>query len=225
MACNKDSLSSSPGNIINLLKDKLKNHEPGYLNLSSQYSVLLPLILNREDKLSLLFEVRAENLSTQPGEISLPGGKIEPGETPGLASLRETSEELGLSSNRIEYLGPLHRLVTPYNIIIHSHLGSLLPLSLREIRSSINPAEIQEIFTVPLDFFLRNEPEKYNLSVKPEPISNKKFPFHLIKNGREYDWRSGQYPVYFYRYRNRIIWGFTARLVLSFTKLFNSLKD
>jgi len=73
-----------------------------------------------------------------------------------------------------------YTLITPYNIIIHSHLGSLLPLNLDKVKNSINPAEIQEIFAVPLDFFLRETPEKYTISVKPEPEREKNFPFHLI---------------------------------------------
>ncbi|NEU34154.1 CoA pyrophosphatase, partial [bacterium LRH843] len=59
-----------------------------------QFAVLVPLV-QKQDELHVLFEVRAHHLRRQPGEICFPGGKIEPNDsTPQDAAVRETTEEL-----------------------------------------------------------------------------------------------------------------------------------
>lgn len=193
------------------IKASIKKREPGPLGVNQFYAVLIPLV-ELDNKLHLLFEVRAEDLSTQPGEISLPGGRMEPGESREETALRETKEELRLLPKKIELLGELDFLVTVYNLIIYSFAGRLEIKSLKEV--DFNPGEVKDIFTVPLEFFRENPPQCYRLKVSKRPVSN--FPYHLIPGGREYNWRTGKHPVYFYNYREYIIWGFTARLVRSF---------
>lgn len=60
--------------------------------------------VNGED--ALLFEVRSKRLEMQPGEICFPGGRIESGETPETAALRELWEELRVPSRQVTLLGP-----------------------------------------------------------------------------------------------------------------------
>ncbi|MEF1862735.1 CoA pyrophosphatase, partial [Neisseria gonorrhoeae] len=74
-------------------------------------SVLIPIIeINNTHY--ILFEVRSKNLKHQPSEISFPGGKIESGETPYEAVIRETCEELGTFSDNIEVISSLDLLIT-----------------------------------------------------------------------------------------------------------------
>ncbi len=199
---------------IDELKEKSHKRKPGPLGISEYYSVLLPLV--RLDGIwQILFQVRSNDLSTQPGEVGLPGGRVEPTESRSEAALRESEEELGVSKNRIELLTELDYLVTPYNLIIYAFAGRLDISSLSDI--PYNPAEVREIFSVPLQFFLENSPEIYRVEVTVQP--DKDFPYHLIPGGKDYDWRQGEYPVFFYRYDNHIIWGFTARLIRAFLEL------
>ena len=51
------------------------------------------------------------------------------------------------------------------------------------------------------------------------------FPFELIPNGEAYNWRSGTYPVYFYSYNGRIIWGITARILKNLADRLNGPKQ
>ena len=64
-------------------------------------AVLIPVIM-KADGYHILYEVRAAKLRTQPGEICFPGGRIEPGEDPGEAAVREAMEELLIRRDQIE---------------------------------------------------------------------------------------------------------------------------
>ncbi|MDI6707306.1 MAG: CoA pyrophosphatase, partial [Bacillota bacterium] len=74
-----------------------------------------------------------------------------------------------------------------------------------------NADEVDRVFTVPLEHFLANEPDSYQIRVHMEPARG--FPYELIPNGQRYNWKSGSYPVHFYRYGEHTIWGITARII------------
>ncbi len=208
-------------NISKYLADK--KSQP--LNINTIYSVLLPLIKDNKGNLSLLYQVRSENLTTQPGEISFPGGRVEKGETPSQAAIRETIEELGISISNIKPLGKLDFLVTPYNFAIYPYLGQLIDVSVEDINNNDNLNEIKKVFTVPLNFLINNQPEEYKINVRTKPKENSDFPFHLIKDGHNYQWREGDYSVLFYRYQDKIIWGFTALFTYNFVENFRETQS
>lgn len=173
-------------------------------------SVLIPIIIDN-DSLSLLFEIRSENLRKQPNEICFPGGKIETGEDGLAAAVREASEELCLSPEKIHIIGASNTLVTPFNSVIYAYIGIL-----NDYKGTFNN-EVREVFTVPLSFLLAQEPLCYYINVNMQPKED--FPFHLIQNGKDYSWGKGKYPVYFYAYEDKIIWGITARIIFDFISL------
>ena len=74
------------------LERRFAGHVPGLLGARHSYAVLCPLV-ETEDGLSLLFEVRSASLRRQPGEVCFPGGAAEPGEDAAACALRETEEE------------------------------------------------------------------------------------------------------------------------------------
>ncbi|HOB16237.1 MAG TPA: CoA pyrophosphatase [Defluviitoga sp.] len=188
-----------------------ENYVPKPIGIERSFSVLISLI-EIEDSIHLLFEQRADHLIRQPGEISFPGGKIEVGETPENAVIREACEELNIEPDLIEILGSCDYLVTPFNDLIHSFVG-LLKVDLEKIKPNI---EVEYIFTVPLEYFLVHKPLKYEAYITPE--INEVFPYELIPKGKEYEWRVGKYPIYFYIYENYIIWGITARFTYEFIR-------
>lgn len=69
-----------------------------------QAAVLVPLC-NRNGVASLLFTKRTDNVGTHKGQVSFPGGHLEPNETPTEAAVRETYEELGSNIGNIKILG------------------------------------------------------------------------------------------------------------------------
>jgi len=176
------------------------------------FGVLVPLI-DIEDDCLVLLEMRASTLKKQPGEISLPGGRKEKGETPLGAAVRETSEELTIPEEAVLVFGPLDYLVTPFNYIIYPFVGEIKKPYVDRIKGS--PDEVDEVFAVPLDFFLETEPECYQAATKLQ--IPQEFPFELIPNGEGYNWGVGTYPVCFYCYNGRIIWGITARILKNLT--------
>lgn len=194
--------------------ESLRGRKAGLLDgeKAVKSAVILPLV-EEEKGLSVLFEIRSHSLKGQPGEICFPGGHLEEGESPQEAALRETSEELGIYRNQIEIICPLDILFTPFQIMIYPYLGYI------EKNAQFRPAfdEVAEIFCVPLDYLKKAKPIISRAGVKVTPPEN--FPYHLIEKGKNYSWRSGSYPVFFYVYENRIIWGLTARILHHFIKL------
>jgi 8-oxo-dGTP pyrophosphatase MutT (NUDIX family) len=81
-------------------------------------AVLVPLV-DRSDELTVLLTERAADLKHHPGQISFPGGRLEPGDPdPESAALRETEEEIGLGREYIEIIGrlPDHIIISGYQI-------------------------------------------------------------------------------------------------------------
>jgi 8-oxo-dGTP pyrophosphatase MutT (NUDIX family) len=175
------------------------------------YAVLLPLV-EIDGSIYVLFEIRAKGLNRQPGEICFPGGKIEKDESPLDAAIRETCEELKVRPDKIDVFGPLDCVITPFNVMIYPCAGRLKDIKFKDI--SFNRGEVSEIFVVPLDYLMNFKPLAHFVDVKMFPHED--FPFHLIENGENYQWRKGRYPVFFYKYENFVIWGLTARILKNF---------
>lgn len=198
--------------------EKLIDRTPKPLDIKNRYAVLIPIVEN-EGKLEIIFELRSKDLTQQPGEISFPGGEVEGSETYEEAAIRETMEELNIGRESIEIIGELDYLVSYAGITIHCFVGTISGIEVKEIRP--NKDEVDHIFTVPLDFFLDNEPDKYELEL--ETVINEEFPYNLIPNGKDYNWRKGKNVVMFYYYGEYIIWGFTARMMNNFTQTIKGL--
>lgn len=179
-----------------------------------KFAVLLPLVeVNNE--VHILFEVRSLTLRRQPGEICFPGGKIEQGEDPKTAAVRETAEELGLNVEDIKDVFPLDYMVSAFGTIIYPFAGTIADSE----KISPNAAEVGEVFTVPLSFFKKNQPDRYKINFQVEPEDG--FPFDLIIGGENYNWQTRTLDEHFYNYNGKIIWGLTAKVLNHFIELLN----
>lgn len=168
-------------------------------------AVVIPLV-KRSGEYQVLFEVRARNLKTQPGEVCFPGGRMEPGETPLKAALRELSEELLTDPGQAEIWMASDYLETPAGLTVYPFLAEL-----KRYRGTFSRDEVEQIRLVPLAWFLEHEPKRYLARVVTIPGDG--FPFHLIPGGESYRWREGTYEVMFYQYGTLVIWGMTARMM------------
>lgn len=173
--------------VISKLKTNLKHFERETMSIDGfrQAAVLVPL-LRGPDGLELLFTVRSAALSNHAGQISFPGGRSDPGETPAQTARRETLEEVGLEVGEDALLGELSELPSPARYVATPIVGVLdwpQPLTL-------NPAEVEEAFTVPLDALRTLEPRT------------------------EVRYLEGmERTLYYYPWRERMIWGMTGNIL------------
>ena len=199
------------------IMNKFNNYKPyinGYENMK-RASVLIPLV-KENGKYSILFELRSKKMRNQPGEISFPGGKIEEGENPKEACIRETCEELGTTEDNINIISPLDLYVSHANLIIHPYLGVINDIS----NFKINKDEVDHIFLVPIDYLMKYDANLYTNDVKVIP--NEEFPYDKIPNKEKYKFAVGEYPVWFYEYKDYVIWGITARILENFLNFIKS---
>ena len=117
--------------------------KPGAEGNFKFFSVLVPLI-EKEDDLYLLYEVRAKNMERQPGEICFPGGELEPVETTEECALRETWEEIGIPQEQIRVITQLDTLYTYSNFAMYCYLGVIPEAALEHLQFSEN--EVDEVF-------------------------------------------------------------------------------
>ena len=168
-------------------------------------AILIPLV-KIENEWHLLFEQRALDLDAQPGEVCFPGGRVEPGETPMEAAIRETVEELLVDESQIEILAPLDALPGPGGPSIWPFLGII-----SDYKDTWSVDEVDHTFTVPVSYFIQTEPEVYEtLQVT---IPGEDFPFDRIPGGRDYPWKKRHYTVLFYADTEPLIWGITAKII------------
>ena len=189
------------------IEEKLKKRPVGTVDWYKFFSVTIPLI-ETEEGLSMVFEVRAAGLKTQPGDICFPGGRMEEGETALQCALRELKEETGISPSDLRVLGQFDTLHEFSGHTLYTFAVSLAPQALQKAR--LNQEEVAELFTVPLKFFRENTAELYDIDVVSD-VSD--FPYDKTGISPDYKWRKGKNLLPLYRYEDKIIWGITARIV------------
>lgn len=195
----------------NQIIESLQNRIPTLIDPpTNQFAILLPII-EKNGELHILFEVRSKNLHRQPSEVCFPGGRIEESDkSPEKTAMRETCEELGICSSDIEHVFPIDYIQS--GITIHVYAGFLNTTNFK-----LNNAEVESLFTVPLQFFQAISPNIHRVELKPHVDDT--FPYHLIPLGKDYKWQSRYLDEYFYQYEDKVIWGLTARILHHFLEL------
>lgn len=175
-------------------------------------SAVMLLLYEDKDETYIIFEERAHNLRHQPGDICLPGGKIEKFESPKETAIRETMEELNLNNEDISFIGEMDYFISPYGSIMY-------PFVAKTSVKTINPSkeEVDHIIKVPISYFLENEPISYEMEIGPNLKDD--FPYYLVKGGKEYKFSRGKLKQFFYKYEGNVIWGFTALIVNKFIEI------
>lgn len=156
-------------------------------------AVLLAL-LDRPAGPSLVLTERAAHLNAHAGQISLPGGRMEPDDVSAVATaLRESDEEIGLAPAAVEMLGGLRAYDTITGFRIYPMIGwvAVPPAAWRP-----DPAEVADIFEVPLDFIL-------------DPANHRRDSY--LRDGERRHFFVLPYP-------NRYIWGATAGILVNFAR-------
>ncbi len=176
------------------------------------------LLFESQGEEYLVLEKRARTLKSQPGDICLPGGSMEKGETPRDAAIRETMEELGLQKEDIEVVGPMDYFISPYGQTMYPFVARTSALDFKP-----NPDEVDRIVLIPLSYFEEHLPLIYEIDLTAKMGDD--FPFHLIENGKDYPFRRATSKQYFYKYDDIVVWGFTAQIVKSFIDILKEEKN
>jgi len=197
---------------ITRIENFMTERRPGSIGRRKDCAVLIPLI-EREDGLHILFEQRSSKMKTQPGDVCFPGGKMEEGESVIACALRETEEEIGIPKDRIRVLGQFDSLYEISQLTMNTVIGVIEEEDLEHLK--LNPAEVDQVFTVPYRFFLEEEPMIYEYDVIQKVDG---FPYEAAGIRKDYRWRTGRKKTYIFHYgegkEQQIIWGLTARITM-----------
>lgn len=188
------------------LARRYRCHRPGLQDARHNFAVLVPLVETREG-LCLLYEVRAGGIA-QGGEVCFPGGRMEPGETPVEAALRETCEELAIPPGDITVLGELDFLHLRREGLMYPVLAALAPEALEKMRPA--PAEVAETFLVPLAWLRAHPPAVYRYPLRP--MVGDDFPYGAVQVSADYPWLDGHMEVPVYTGLPHPLWGLSARI-------------
>jgi len=150
-------------------------------------AVLIPLLL-QPNGLSVLLTQRTTHLRDHGGQISFPGGRMDPEDAgPNETALRESEEEIGLERERVEIIGQLPEYLTVSGYCVTPIIGLVKP----QAEYVLDEFEVADIFEVPLSFLM--DPANHQVRV----------------------WQSEQGSRRFYSmpYEGRFIWGATAGML------------
>ncbi len=132
--------------------------------INPREAAVMILLFPRGDELDFFLTVRTDTVETHKGQISLPGGAQEPGESLAATALREASEELGIDASCVELIdGPLTPVFIPVSGFRATPFVGFTPAR-PDIR--IAAAEVVEIIETPLELIVTETnivEEKWNL--------------------------------------------------------------
>ncbi|WP_262696106.1 CoA pyrophosphatase [Kordiimonas aquimaris] len=179
------------------------NNEADQAELESETlraaAVLVPIVMHDEGPTVLLTK-RTENLSKHAGQVSFPGGSIDPEDEDDVAAaLREASEEIGLLPEQVQIHGRLDMYRTGTGFEISPIVATIEP----GFELIIAEDEVAEAFEVPLDFFLDRSNHQQQSAV----------------------WRGRRRHYYAMPYGDYFIWGATAAMLVNLIDILESVRE
>jgi 8-oxo-dGTP pyrophosphatase MutT (NUDIX family) len=154
-------------------------------------AVLVAVVDRREP--TVILTLRPETMRKHPGQISFPGGRIDPGDDgPVAAALREAHEEIGLPPSAVEVIGTadLYRTITGFEV---TPVVAVIP---PDLPLAPHPGEVAALFEAPLHYLL-------------DPAHQ-----HI----RTADWRGSERTYYEIEWQGRRIWGATAAMIVNLSR-------
>jgi 8-oxo-dGTP pyrophosphatase MutT (NUDIX family) len=154
-------------------------------------AVLVPIIHGPTP--GVLLTLRNSTLSSHAGQVAFPGGRLDPGESPEEAALREAHEEVGLAANLVELTGRLPEHVTGTGYLVTPVVGLLAP-GFTPVPAA---AEVAAVFELPLAVLL-------------DPAAPRREKAHYRGRDREF---------WVWPHEQHYIWGATAAILVKLAQL------
>lgn len=155
-------------------------------------AAVLAAFTDRADEPGLLLIHRPSNMRSHPGQIGLPGGGIDPGETPVEGALREAWEELGIRQDKVRVIGT--------SDVYHTHSGfeitPVLGVVPADIEIDPNPTEVAQWFEAPASFLL-------------DPANHKE---------NHVEWEGAMRAYWEIAWQGHEIWGITAAILVNLSR-------
>jgi len=162
-----------------------------FQNLEYRPAAVLAAVTDRDDP-GVLLTHRPTTMRAHAGEIAFPGGKLDPGETPVEAALREAWEELGIDMDKVHVIGTSDHYFTGSGFEITPVIGMVPP----DIELNPNPSEVAQWFEAPLDFVL-------------DPANHQQ---HMI------EFEGAMHPYWEINWEGHAIWGVTAGILVNLSR-------
>ncbi len=143
---------------------------PGKLEGNGRKAAVMLLVFPRSDnQLYTVLTRRQDTLQHHPGQISLPGGKCEEGESTEQAALREVEEELGVDRNSIDVVGTLNQIyIPPSDFTVTPFVGWLTG----EPVFTVQPEEVDQLIRFRIADLFADSASKYS-TVESDPKQRK----------------------------------------------------
>jgi len=190
-------------------------------------SVVMVLLTEINGEYHFVLEERNAEIR-QGGEVCFPGGMFDNKSDSSTreTALRETSEELGLPQEKIEIIGRLDTLVAAMGAIIEIFVGIMK----EDIDSlKINHDEVEKVFTLPVSYFMENEPEVHKILIRVfsseiDPETDEEIVYLPVRELGLPDrylgpWGNVKQNVYLFKTGEGIVWGLTARIIMDFIRI------
>lgn len=158
---------------------------------ASAEAAVLIAVTDREEP-GVILTVRLENMRTHAGQIAFPGGRIDAGEEPVAAALREASEEIMLAPAAVEVVGTIepYRTVTGY--IVTPVIGVIAP----DLPLHPHEHEVADVFEAPLAFLIDPANQRRQSALFQ---GRERHYYEIVWNGRR-------------------IWGATAAMIVNLSR-------
>lgn len=158
--------------------------------------VLIP-VREHAGRLSILLTQRSADLTHHAGQVSFPGGSMEPDDADVVhTALRETREEIGVDESDVSIIGYLETMPTVTGYAVSPVVGLLSG----SVELTIDTSEVEYAFEVPLDFLL-------------DPANHR-----MVQR----EWRGLSFAMVEFHFEGQRIWGATAQMMLRFINIINN---
>jgi len=162
-----------------------------------RHSAVLIALFEEQGEARVLLTRRSTRLSSHRGEVSFPGGRVDPGENTVEAAVREAHEEIALDPESLSIVAHLHPIVT---LASRSLIQPVVATLEARPEVAAAPSEVDRVFDVAFaDLLVEGvfHEERWRRPERPSPRSS-----------------DGTFPLWFFEISGEMIWGATGRLLV-----------